>query len=53
MFFEEDQFHYNNDQRKKKHKNGNAVNAMHIPDPFAAWRIGVTFLDVKVFCQLS
>ena len=39
-------------QTYQKHKNGNAVDAMHIAHPFTMRCIRVPFFNVEVFCNL-
>jgi hypothetical protein len=53
MFFEEEQPDDDNDQCKQEHKDGNAVDAMHIFYPSATGRIWIFLFDIQVFCQLS
>lgn len=53
MFFEKDQSNRNDDHRQQEHKNGNAIDAMHIAHPFAMRCIRVSFFDVEIFCYLT
>jgi hypothetical protein len=41
------------DKRSQEHKNGNAVNAMHIFHPSCVWSIRVSFFYVEIFGNLS
>ena len=40
------------DQRDQEHKNGNAVDAMHVSHPFGIRLIRIPFPQVEIFSQL-
>jgi hypothetical protein len=42
----EKQFNDQDDQGNEEHEDGNAVDAMHIPDPLRVWSIGIFLPDV-------
>jgi hypothetical protein len=42
-----------NNHTKQKDKKTDPVNAMHIPDPFILWPVGVFFAEIEVFGYLS
>lgn len=52
MPLKEDQFDQYDYHSCKEHENGNAVDAMHIPDPLGIRSIGVLFFEVEIFCYL-
>ena len=52
LMFEE-KFDGKNNQTKDKHKNTDAVDAMHIAHPFGRRLIGVSFLNIQVLRYLS
>ena len=43
----------NNEQADQEHKDGNAVEAVHIADPTACRFIGISFPDIKIFGQFA
>lgn len=53
MSFEKKHPDNNNDDPDQEHENGNTVNAVHVPHPFAVGRIRVSFFDIKVFGYLA
>jgi hypothetical protein len=53
MSFYEKKPHKDDNDTGQEHKNGNAVNAMHITHPPGIGRIWVSFLNVEIFCDLS
>ena len=53
MLFEKDKPDKDDDQCRQEHKNGDAVDAMHITHPAAVRRIGISFFDVEIFCYLT
>jgi hypothetical protein len=53
MSFEKNQPDDHKDQSQEEHKNGDAVDAMHIPHPLSIRRIRVPLLDVEIFPYLS
>lgn len=53
MLSENKQFKYDNDKPYEEHEEGNAVDAMHVLHPFGMRSIGISFLYVEVFGQLS
>ncbi len=50
MFFEKNDPDKDNDQGKQEHKDGNAVDPMHIFYPAAPGRARVSFFNIQVFC---
>jgi hypothetical protein len=53
MFFEEKEFHQNDNQCKKEHENRNAVDTMHVSHPTAMRCIRISLFDIKIFCYLT
>jgi hypothetical protein len=53
MSFKKDQPDDHKDQPQQKHKNGDAVDPMHVFHPLRMWRIRVPLLDVEIFLDLS
>jgi hypothetical protein len=49
---EKHQFYKDHDQRYQKHKQADAVDAMHITHPFCIRRVGIALFDVQIFTQL-
>ena len=53
MFFEEKEFHQNDNQCKKEHENRYAVDTMHVPHPTAMRCTRISFFDIKILCYLT
>jgi hypothetical protein len=52
MMFEDRPKDHDKD-RDQKHKDGNAVDPMHVLHPLSAWRIRIPLFDVEIFLDLS
>ncbi len=53
MFPEHKHFKHNNDQSYEEHEQGDTVDAMHVLHPPGMRSLGISFLNVEVFGQLS
>jgi hypothetical protein len=53
MFSENKQLKYDNDQPYEEHEKGNTVDPVHVLHPPGMWGLGISFLYVEVFSQLS
>jgi hypothetical protein len=53
MMMPENRPHDHNDDRNQEHKDGNAVDPMHVLHPLSMWRIRIPLLDIKIFLDLS
>ncbi len=53
MFSEHKHFKHNNDQSYEEHEQGDTVDAMHVLHPPGVRSLGISFLNVEVFGQLS
>jgi hypothetical protein len=53
MSFEKDRPNDHNNDPDQKHKNGDAVDPVHVLHPLRAWRIRIPLLDVEIFLDLS
>ena len=47
------QLNNEDDQAKQENENADAIDAVHITDPFIFWTIRIFFLQVEVFRYLS
>jgi hypothetical protein len=53
MFLENKDPQDQKDQPQQEHKNGDAVDPMHIPHPLGIRRIRIPFFDVEILSYLS
>jgi len=47
------QFDRQDDQAKDEYQQADAIDAVHVTDPFTFWPVGIFFLNVKVFGYLT
>ena len=53
MMMLEDRPEDHDNDRDQKHKNGDAVDPVHVLHPLSPWRIRVPLLNVEIFLDLS